>query len=145
LLLDDGNAESHRHVLTLENEKQLRENQRLQANLERSEFKYREFFEPLDEIVLVLQPTSKPADNWVCVDANAAALCAANADRQAIVGVDLKNLPQNFGPLIQRERLATALTTHPPRWYETVAGSRQYRLIVFAIGAGQVATAAPWM
>jgi signal transduction histidine kinase len=65
-----------------------------------------------------------------------------NATRDAIVGVDLEDLPQNLGPLIQRERLATALRTCRPRWYEGNAGSRQYRQIVFPIADGQVATAA---
>lgn len=138
--LANRNRELQRRAV--ENEEQLRENQRLHANLKRSEFKYREFFEHLDEIVLVLQPTAEPAGHWVCVDANAAALRTANAERRAIVGVELEDLPQNLGPLIQRERLAVALTAHPPQWYEAIAGSRQYRLIVFPIGDGQVATAA---
>jgi predicted nuclease with TOPRIM domain len=63
-----------------ENQEQLRENQRLQANLKRSELKYHEFFEHLDEIVLVLQPAAESAGDWVCVDANAAALGTAECD-----------------------------------------------------------------
>jgi signal transduction histidine kinase len=129
------------HLRALESEEQLLENQRLQANLKRSEFKYREFFEHLDEIVLVLQPT-EPAGDWACVDANATALFTAKVDRQALVGVDLKDLPESLLPLIQRERLATALTTRRTHWYEANAGARQYRQIVFPIGDGQVATAA---
>jgi signal transduction histidine kinase len=129
------------HLRARDSEEQLLENRRLQANLKRSEIKYREFFEHLDEIVLVLQPT-EPAGDWACADVNAATLRTANVDRQAIVGVDLKDLPENLLPLIQRERLATALTTRRPHWYEASAGSRQYRQIVFPIGDGQVATAA---
>jgi signal transduction histidine kinase len=125
-----------------ENQERLRDNQRLHTDLKRSELKYHEFFEHLDEIVLVLQPTTEPAGHWVCVDANTRALCAAGATRDAIVGVSLERLPQMLEPLIRAETLATALNLGHPEWYEVRTRARQYRQIVFPIAGGQVATAA---